>query len=68
MRANGVNPTVRRADETCSHHGQGVHIGRPRVPVDADQAKRALAKAGSIRGAARLLRVDESLVRRRLAS
>jgi DNA invertase Pin-like site-specific DNA recombinase len=46
---------------------QGIHLGRPRKPIDADQAQRALAKAGSIRGAARLLRVDESLVRRRLA-
>ena len=46
----------------------GKHLGRPRTPVDADQAKRAVEKAGSIRAAARLLRVDESLLRRRLAS
>jgi len=45
----------------------GVHIGRPRAKVDADQARRAMAQAGSLRKAAALLGVSEASIRRRLA-
>jgi len=47
---------------------QGKRIGRPRAGIDADQAARALAKAGSLRKAAVLLNVTEATIRRRLAS
>src|SRR5437867_3024890 len=46
---------------------QGVHIGRPRA-IDADQARRALAKCGSLRKAAAELGVTEATIRRRLAN
>jgi DNA invertase Pin-like site-specific DNA recombinase len=45
---------------------RGVQIGRPQA-VDADQARRALAQAGSLRKAAKLLHVTEATIRRRLA-
>src|SRR5262249_5497106 len=45
----------------------GVHVGRPRAHVDADQVRRAIAKAGSLRKAAELLSVAEATLRRRLA-
>jgi len=46
----------------------GIHCGRPRAAIDADQARRALAKTGSLRKAAALLGVSEASIRRRLAS
>ena len=45
----------------------GIHIGRPRHEVDADMARRALAKEGSLRKAAALLGTTEATIRRRLA-
>jgi len=47
---------------------QGVHCGRPKAGIDADQARRALAKCGSLRKAAKELGVSEASIRRRLAS
>jgi DNA invertase Pin-like site-specific DNA recombinase len=45
----------------------GVHCGRPRAPIDADQARRAMAKAGSLRKAAALLGTSTATLRSRLA-
>ena len=45
----------------------GVHIGRPRAGIDADQARRAMAQGGSLRKAAALLGTTEATIRRRLA-
>jgi len=47
---------------------QGVHVGRPRLEVDHQRAVLAVRRAGSIRGAARLLGCDEGTVRNRLAA
>ena len=45
---------------------QGVRIGRPQA-IDADQARRAFTKCGSLRKAAAELGVTEATIRRRLA-
>jgi DNA invertase Pin-like site-specific DNA recombinase len=47
---------------------RGVHVGRPRLEVDHQRAVLAVQRAGSIRGAARLLGCDEGTVRNRLAA
>ena len=44
----------------------GKHLGRPAVGLDADQARLALAKGGSLRAAARLLGISTRTVARRL--
>jgi DNA invertase Pin-like site-specific DNA recombinase len=46
---------------------RGVHVGRPRLEISAQRCRVMVERAGSIRGAARLLRVDEGTVRNRLA-
>jgi DNA invertase Pin-like site-specific DNA recombinase len=47
---------------------RGVHVGRPRLEVDHERAVLAVQRAGSIRGAARLLGCNEGTVRNRLAA
>jgi len=46
---------------------RGVHVGRPRLDVCAQRCRLAVERAGSIRSAAKLLKVDEGTVRNRLA-
>jgi DNA invertase Pin-like site-specific DNA recombinase len=46
---------------------QGIHVGRPRLDIDGDRARVAVAKTGSIRRAAVLLGCDERTIRSRLA-
>jgi DNA invertase Pin-like site-specific DNA recombinase len=47
---------------------QGVHVGRPKLAIDGLQARAAVAKAGSVAAAARLLRCDPGTIKSRLDS
>jgi DNA invertase Pin-like site-specific DNA recombinase len=47
---------------------RGIHVGRPKLEISAERARLAVERAGSIRGAAKLLRCDEGTIRNRLAS
>src|SRR5207302_4111259 len=59
---------VRAGLERAKRHGtrSGRSIGRPAVALDVTRAEHAVKKAGSVRAAAKVLRVSERTLRRRL--
>src|SRR5262249_29611463 len=63
-----IRERVRAGLERAKRRGtkSGKAIGRPRLGVDAERARLAVTKAGSIRKAAALLGCDERTLRNRL--